>query len=92
MHAFAGATHILFGPAPTTGLGLFPVEELFTQSLHVLGVSDIFKRHVAQPALAVVIIHNFIVGQAARTHSAHRASLKTDPRQNTEFIVRYFHG
>jgi hypothetical protein len=30
MHAFTGAASIFFGPAPTTGLGLFTVEELFT--------------------------------------------------------------
>jgi hypothetical protein len=56
MHAFAGAASIFFGPAPTTGLGLFSVEQLFTQASHVLGISDIFKRHVAQPALFIVVV------------------------------------
>jgi hypothetical protein len=46
MHAFAGAASIFFGPAPTTGLGLFTVEELLTQASHVLGIAYIFKRHV----------------------------------------------
>jgi hypothetical protein len=46
MHAFTGATHILFGPTSTAGLGPFTVDKLFTQASHVLGVAYIFKRHV----------------------------------------------
>jgi hypothetical protein len=92
MHAFAGATSIFFGPAPTTGIGLFTVEELFTQASHVMGVADIFKRHVAQPALAIVIILDFVVGQAAGSYSANGTGFEADPRQHAELIVRYFHS
>jgi hypothetical protein len=46
MHAFTGAASIFFGPAPTTGLGLFTVEELFTQASHVLSIAYIFKWHM----------------------------------------------
>jgi hypothetical protein len=47
MHAFASATGIFFGPTFGTGLGLFTVKKLFTQSLHVLGITDVFKRYIA---------------------------------------------
>jgi hypothetical protein len=46
MHAFAGTASIFFGPAPTTGLGLFSVEELFTQVSHVPGVADFFEGYM----------------------------------------------